>query len=131
MLKIASFLSALMLLASCGSDWCSRAICGCWKNHTFREVISVIDIESQPVSGMSLFCETSKTTYGTTDESGTVKTRIKGRSSPGCGIVAECVESTLRDPDGNIVADIDITQLLRGQEIAAGEYRLKVIRDGD
>jgi len=29
------------------------------------------------------------------------------------------------------VAIIDVTQLLRGQEITAGEYRLKVIRDGD
>ena len=90
-----------------------------------------MDTESEPVSGMSLYCETSKTAFGTTDESGTVKPRIEGRSSPGCGIAAECMESTLRDSDGNIVAKINITQLLRGQEIAAGEYRLKVIRDGN
>ena len=120
-----------MLLASCGNDWCSRAICGCWKSHTFHEEILVLDAESEPASGMSLFCETSETTFGVTNESGTVNLRIKGRSSPGCGVAAECSESTLRDPDGKIIAKINITQLLRGQEIAAGEYRLKVIRDGN
>jgi len=131
MFKMTSFLSALVLLAGCGNNWCALAICGCWSDQTFREEISVTDTESQPASSMSLVCETSQKTYGITDESGIVKARIEGRSSLGCGIAAECVESTLRDPDGNIVAIIDVTQLLRGQEITAGEYRLKVIRDGD
>lgn len=91
----------------------------------------VVDSAARPASGLSLTCETSKAVYGTTDESGIAKIRIAGRSSLVCGIASECLDTTLRDSDGKIVGNIDATQLLRGQEIAAGEYKLKVIRNVD
>ena len=91
----------------------------------------VVDSAERPASGLSLTCETSKAVSGTTDESGIAKIRIAGRSSLVCGIASECLDTTLRDSDGKIVGNIDATQLLRGQEIAAGEYKLKVIRNVD
>lgn len=131
MSRIIVALFVLVFLASCAGDSCARAICGCWRSQTFREVISVVDAESYPVSGIMLYCETSKAPIGVTDEFGTVHTRIKGRSSPGCGIAADCAESTLRDGSGNVLAKVNLTQLIRGQAVSAGEYRLKVIRDVD
>jgi hypothetical protein len=131
MLKIISYLFALMLLASCVNNPCTRAICGCWKNTTYRGVLSVVDAESRPVSGMLLFCETSKSPYGITDESGAVNIKVASQSSPGCGIGATCLESSLRDPDGNFVATVNVTQLLRGTEVVAGEYRLVLLRGSD
>ena len=131
MLKIASLVSLLALLAGCADDSCSRAICGCWKNHTFREVILVTDSASLPLSGMTLFCETSQQSVGITGSSGTTRVRVKGRTSPGCGLTTDCEETTLRSATGEVVGTVNMALLLRGDRVAVGEYTVNVIRDSN
>jgi hypothetical protein len=129
MLRITGTVSLLVLIAACAGDPCSRAICGCWKKHTFREVILVTDHASQPVSGMTLFCETTQRPFGITNASGTARVRVSGRTSPGCGVAADCEATSLRTSTGEVIATVNMTVLLRRERVAAGEYGIQAIRE--
>ncbi len=129
MSRVLLIVSVLLILSGCALNPCSQAICGCFKKQTFRETIIVTDVESQPTSDMTLFCEASQQLVGTTDASGTAQVRVKGISSPGCGTTANCAETTLRNSSGDVVGTVDMTQLLRGKTATVGDYNVKVVRD--
>lgn len=131
MLRIAVIVSLLAVLAACADSMCSRAICGCWKDRTFRELIVVTDTRSQPVSDMTLFCETTRRSFGTTNTTGTTRVQVSGQTSPGCGLAADCDVTTLRTASGEVVGTVNMALLLRGDRVGVGDYIIKAIRNND
>lgn len=104
--------------------FCSRAICGCWENHLLHATVSVVDDVGRAAFGITLLCDDPVETFGTTDTSGILRLVAAGRTSPGCGYIADCELASLADQHGNTLDTFALTPLLRGETLIVGKLTL-------
>lgn len=90
--------------------------------------MKIADEGSQPVSDVTIICESTKKKLGVSDQAGSADMRVKGQTSPGCGYIAKCEVATLHNSAGDILGSVKLTPLLRGQEIVSGDLRLWIDR---
>jgi len=137
MIRVVAAAAIAIFLTGCASNPdvpegpvdCAKSLCGCYEDYSMPVTIKFTGSDGQPISGAVLICEDTSAALGTTNQNGLVRVLVKGKTSPGCGFIADCKIAYFRTTENPFGRPFWFGRAIRGSSNASDDGRIEIIKD--